>query len=285
MHLYLAGEFDLAKSVPPDQHIPNLLKSYYYLRDEDDETIAAHLQHCDRFMLDSGAFTFLTNPNADVSDLDSFVDGYIDFVNRWDIERYIEMDVDSRRSLAEVREWRAQMERETGRDAIPVWHPSRGRECFIRLCEEYDYIGLGGIYDEVSPKWFKFFPWFIRQAHMRGCRIHALGFTPTKELATYPFDSLDSRSWLMGSIVASSPQHTFTGTELETVTHEGMERAGDYNEIRRANCRAWIQYARYLENKHGLENYDGPRLDQGDAPPPEHIDGRAAYHLPPESTW
>jgi len=284
MDLYLAGTFDLHRDVPDDLQVPNILKSYYYLREKDSDTIAHLLSHSDKFMLDSGAFTFLTNPDID-EDLDEFVDGYIQFINEWDIDHYVEMDVDSREGEAQVREYRDRMERETGKQSIPIWHPSRGKDAFITLCEEYDYIGFGGIYDEIKPSWFKYFPWFIRQAHARGTKIHGMGFTPTKDLSQYPFDSVDSRSWLFGAIGRSSPEYKFTGTELITVRHSDKKRAGHHMEIQHTNCRAWVQYANYLRGKYGLEQYDGPRLDQGDDPPPEHIDSRPTYDLPPQSEW
>jgi hypothetical protein len=284
MDVYFAGSHSLDRDVPDDVRIPNLLKSFYEIRSHADEKIARMLSTTDNFMLDSGAFTLFTNPDID-EDLDAFIEEYIAFVREWDIDHYVELDIDSREGLAAVREYRDRIERGVGRPSIPVWHQNRGKDCFLRLCEEYDYIALGGIVNEISSKWYKYFPWFIRQAHARGTRIHGMGFTPTENLQQYPFDSVDSRTWMFGSQSPASPEYTFTGTDLEYVEHDDKRRDGHYLEIRHANCRAWVQYAHYLRGKYGLENYEGPRLDRGDEPPPPHIDRQAVYHLPPESEW
>ena len=39
---------------------------------------------------------------------------------------------------------RKRLEAETKKKCIPVWHRSRGKENFIELCKQYDYVAIGG---------------------------------------------------------------------------------------------------------------------------------------------
>ena len=93
----------------------------------------------------------------------------------------------------------------TGQMPIPVWHKSRGKEYFIKMCENYPYVAIGGIVTKEIPTklYEKLFPWFINTAHKHGCKIHGLGYTNIKGLHKYHFDSVDSTAWLYGNMSGS----------------------------------------------------------------------------------
>ena len=46
-----------------------------------------------------------------------------------------------------------------------VWHKSRGKDYWLKMIKEYDYVAIGGIVTkEIKPSEYKYFHWFIRQA-------------------------------------------------------------------------------------------------------------------------
>lgn len=118
----------------------NILQSFYYV---DDFTRNIIIPNCKDFLLDSGAFTFIQN--AKHVDWDEYVERYAKFVRENKIQKYFELDIDSIVGLKEVERLREKLERLVGWQCIPVWHRSRGMDYFIKQCEEYPYIAIGGI--------------------------------------------------------------------------------------------------------------------------------------------
>ena len=49
-------------------------------------------EDCKMFLLDSGAFTFM-NSNKKNEDIKSYLDSYIDFINKYDIKYFFELDL------------------------------------------------------------------------------------------------------------------------------------------------------------------------------------------------
>lgn len=177
----------------------NILESYYYLRKN--EEFMAIVRHFGSFLLDSGAFTFMSGSHRGAIDWDEYVESYAAFINKYDVRLFFELDIDSVVGIAEVERLRFKLERLTGKKPIPVWHKNRGKEYFIKMCECYPYVALGGIVTKEIPRqlYEKGFPWFIKTAHDHGCKIHGLGYTTVANLHRYHFDSVDSTAWLYGN--------------------------------------------------------------------------------------
>ena len=117
------------------------LESYFYLK----KPIQLQLmQEVNMFLLDSGAFTFMNAKKEKAVNIDEYLDNYIAFINKYDVKYFFELDTDSVHGLDKVLEMRGKLEAKTGKKCIPVWHKSRGIECFKKLCKEYDYIAIGG---------------------------------------------------------------------------------------------------------------------------------------------
>lgn len=174
-----------------------ILESYYYCRDN--KWMPKLIPTLKGFLLDSGAFTFMQG--AGRVDWDAYVEEYGEFINAWDIKLFFELDIDSIVGLKEVERLRNKLQKITGKYPIPVWHKSRGKDYFITMCERYPYVAIGGIVTQEIPRFTyeKAFPWFIREAHRRGRRIHGLGYTSIEGLHKYHFDSVDSTAWLYGN--------------------------------------------------------------------------------------
>ena len=151
MKLFLAGVAPWKETGLYDEAIskykPYVLESYYYA----DETTEKLIPYFGDFLLDSGAFTFMSNTAGNV-DWVKYMDGYIDFINRNKIDKFFELDVDSVVGYGKVKEMRKYIEQGTGKKVIPVWHKSRGKKEFEKMCEEYDYVAIGGIVSkEIKP--------------------------------------------------------------------------------------------------------------------------------------
>ena len=199
MILYLAGEHPVKNgncSVIRGQSC-SILESYYYCRNN--KYIPTLIPYLKSFLLDSGAFTFMQGKAA--VNWDEYVEEYAEFIIKYDIKLFFELDIDAIVGLKEVERLRQKLEKLTGRKPIPVWHVSRGKEYFIKMCKEYPYVALGGIVTQEVPRnvYEKAFPWFIDTAHKYGCKIHGLGYTGIEKLKIYHFDSVDSTAWLYGN--------------------------------------------------------------------------------------
>lgn len=190
-----------------------VLESFAYIKPND--VIVPLIPFFKGFLLDSGAFTFMAQTKGPV-DFDEYLRRYIAFIKKHDIQHFFELDVDSVVGYEKVKEYRRILERETGRRCIPVWHRARGKEDFLRMCEEYDYVAIGGIVTkEIRPSEHRYFPWFIREAHKRGAKIHGLGYTNLSGLSKYHFDSVDSSSWTSGNRFGHL--YKFTGRGLQQI--------------------------------------------------------------------
>lgn len=152
------------------------------------------------FLLDSGAFTYMQGNGQDCN-WDKYIEDYADWINRFDVKLFFELDIDSVVGIAEVERLRIRLEQLTGKKPIPVWHKTRGLDYFEWMCDNYPYVALGGIVGkEINYREYcKIFPWFIRMAHNKGVKIHGLGYTNIEGLHTYQFDSVDSTAWLYGN--------------------------------------------------------------------------------------
>lgn len=98
------------------------LMSFFYLEKSAEEKAFEILQKLnkeDRFILDSGAFTLFTSTKLNV-DFDAYLDRYIDFINKYDIKRFIELDIDSVVGYKKVLKMRKKLEEKTGKKCKPV---------------------------------------------------------------------------------------------------------------------------------------------------------------------
>lgn len=188
MEVYLAGE-----------HPVNILESFYNVRSNKYfPKVYTQVKRLD-VMLDSGAFTFLAQ-NKNSIDWEKYIEEYAAFINKYDIRLFFELDIDPIIGLENVERLRAKLEVFTNKKSIPVWHKNRGKDYFVKMCEQYNYVAIGGLtIKEIKRDEYKYLPWFISTAHAHGCKIHGLGFTQLSLLKAYHFDSVDSTAWLYGN--------------------------------------------------------------------------------------
>lgn len=224
----------------------NILESYYYLKEA--EYFMSLVDDFNSFLLDSGAFTFMQGSNKETIDWDKYVEEYAEFINKYDVKLFFELDIDSIVGLKETERLRYKLEMLTKKKSIPVWHKSRGKDYFIQMCKNYTYVAIGGIVTQEIPreKYEKLFPWFIKTAHQYGAKIHGLGYTTISNLHKYHFDSVDSTAWLYGNrggfIYKFNPK---TGL-MEKYKREGRLKS---KEGAMSNFLEWIKFSEYAEKK------------------------------------
>lgn len=247
MDLYLAGDGGVLSGRVKDPvgkdlfGETNILQSFYYCNKFTEQVI---IPNAKKFLLDSGAFTFFSK-GSDV-DWEAYLKKYADFISRNNVELFFELDIDALVGYDKVLEYRAMLEELTGKRCIPVWHKSRGLDEYYKMCEEYDYVALGGIVTkEITPQDYKYFPKFIDIAHKNCAKIHGLGFTNLKGLTQYKFDSVDSTSWTSGNRFGGI--YTFNGKTMVKHNKKEGQRMADQKAVALHNFKEWVKFQKYAE--------------------------------------
>ena len=217
-----------------------MLESFYYIRDYQIPLIKS----AELFLLDSGAFTFMSNSKKAV-DWNEYVDRYIDFVNTNNVKYFFELDIDAVVGYKRVKELRRRLETGTGKKCIPVWHKSRGIEEFKKIVNDYDYVAIGGIVTkEITRDEYPLLKKLCAYAKQNGTRVHGLGFTELN-IAEYGFYSCDSTTWNM--ISRFGKIYRFTGERIVVATPKGKKiDKSKYIEGEVYNIKEWIKYQNYL---------------------------------------
>lgn len=240
MKIFLAGTGSASKNIEIVKKSEYILESFYYIK----EWQIPLIKNCKMFLLDSGAFTFMNNSKKGKTDWKDYIDRYIAFINKHDIKYFFELDIDCIVGYDNVLKIRKYIEEKTGKKCIPVWHHNRGKEEFIKMCKEYDYVSIGGLVaggGEYSKKHWKFFSWFISTAHKYGAKIHALGFTSLDGIQKYRFDSVDSTTWLNGERFGEI--HLFKNGTIEK--YAGVKKGKRVKRNVGANEHNFIEWAKF----------------------------------------
>lgn len=244
MILYLAGFKSSARRWKLDTSNIYLLSSFWEHKSGKYDEYVKQEKH----ILDSGAFSAFSGKNNNF-DWDTYVKKYANFIIQNNIQKFFELDIDVVVGLEKVEYYRRYLEDRTGRQPIPVWHANRGKDYFLRMCEDYSYVAIGttsameeGRRIRQNPMILK---WFIDQAHKANARIHGLGFTSTNYLPFLNFDSVDSTTWLSGAKYGQV--YVFENNKM--VYHnppKGM-RVANHDLVNRHNFNEWIKFQQYAK--------------------------------------
>ena len=245
MKLYLAGVAPWRENGLYNEaihkHKPYILESYYYV----DDVTEKLLEYYGDFMLDSGAFTFMQNSKSHLN-WDEYIERYAAFVRRNNVNKFFELDIDSVVGYEQVKKYRKRLEKLSGKRCIPVWHKSRGVQEFKRMCDEYDYVAIGGIVSkEIRPEHYKILPNMINEAHSRKAKIHGLGFTSLKWLEVCKFDSVDSTAWTTGNRFGFV--YKFNGRTMTKIDCPKGKRLADSRKVALINYIEWLKFQKYAE--------------------------------------
>ena len=207
----------------------------------------------DTFMLDSGAASLIYKKKSNVS-YDTFLkytNEYIEFIAKYDITHFFEMDVDVVIGLSAVEKLRDHIEKETGKKTIPVWHPERGKDYYVNMCKEYPYVAIGGLSmvgtmgKDDQHRIADSLRWFANTAHKHGAKLHVLGISNTGDFQITGLDSVDCTTWLSAGKYGRLMK--FDGTKIVTLParpHRGIS----WNEMTRGNLIEWIKFQHYADS-------------------------------------
>ena len=221
-----------------------MLESFFYA----DEWVEKHIPLFKDFLLDSGAFTFFSAKNVKNINWEEYIDRYADFINKNKVDLFFELDIDKIVGYENVLKFRDILERKTGKQCIPVWHRSRGRDEFLRMCDEYSYVAVGGVVSkEIKQNEYKIFKYLISEAHKRGAKIHGLGFTNLEGIKKYHFDSVDSTAWTTGNRFGAI--YKFNGETLIKYQKQDGQRLADSKKVALNNFLEWVKFQKYADER------------------------------------
>lgn len=240
MKIFLAGSGHVNMWL--DENFTNFyrLESYHNISNQERKRVTEYKD----FILDSGAFTYLNGADGNIN-WDKYVENYAAFINKYSVKNFIELDIDPIVGIKEVERLRNKLEQLTNKKSIPVWHKSRGKDYWLKIVREYNYVAIGGIVTrEIKPSEYKYFHWLLAEAKKQNCKVHGLGFTNLKGLEEYDFYSVDSTSWLSGNRFGSI--YKFNGkTLLKFDKPVGMRVKT--NETAQNNFYEWVKFANHKE--------------------------------------
>lgn len=241
------GEFDSdsqsMSEIRLDQNIAarvNILESFYYVS----EWQTRNIHRFKRFMLDSGAFTFVFGSKKHVN-IEDYTERYIEYINENNVEYFFEMDIDAIVGYEKVKQIRKHIEEKTNRQVIPVFHYERGKNEWLRMCDEYDYVAIGGIAVAKGRRKIEpYIPWLTSQAHKRGTKVHGLGYTNLGNLSNTGFDSVDSSAWLYGN--RGGFVYHWDGNKMQKINVPKGKKL-DSRAAARHNFMEWVKMGESLE--------------------------------------
>lgn len=202
----------------------------------------------ENFLLDSGAFSFMSGAKCTKELIEGYMDKYIAFINKYNVKYFFELDVDTIFGIEFVEELRRKLERETGKQCIPVWHKGRGIEYWKRMCREYKYVAIGGLVFHVKKAEYPLIKKMVDYAYSKGVKVHGLGFTKTKDLPKYKFFSVDSSSWIAAAS-RGRQMNTFNGKHIEGTPVISKDKKVSITPLGNHNFYEWCKYQKYMESK------------------------------------
>lgn len=159
-----------------------------------------------RMLVDSGAHTFLadsdTYADKPVEWFEEYLKGYVKFLkdNKEHIFAAVELDIARLVGQDKVNEWRKnifeKLTREEGIQIIYVWHIDDGVPAWEKMCQRYPYVGVTFLEGLEAGTIMRD---LFSTARKYGTRVHGFGITGYGSLSKYPFFSVDSSTWLVGS--------------------------------------------------------------------------------------
>lgn len=220
-----------------------ILESFFYA----DKWVEKHISLFKGFLLDSGAFTFFSKTPKNFK-WEEYADKYADFIVRNKVDLFFELDIDKLIGYKKVLELRNRLEKQTNKQCIPVWHIFRGKENFLKMCDEYKYVAVGGIVSkEIQSQQYPLFSYLINEAHKRGTKIHGLGFTNLEGIKKYHFDSVDSTAWTTGNRFGGV--YKFNGQTMIKINKKENQRLSDSKKVALNNFLEWVKFQKYADER------------------------------------
>ncbi len=270
MKIYLAG-IEGQYDSPYRGEIKNAFYSYYYMRkDKLDVKIKGAKEYHNLVFVDSGAHTFFsedeTLANAGVHQKKTktkespevYFNNYVIWLKRnyQHYDYFAELDIGDIVGQELVNKWREVLKKENlYSKCVTVYHPRvMDWKAYIDMLEDSEskYVALEG--DRSNRKRLPYTK-LIKECYTRGIKVHGFAMTKDSVMSRYPFYSVDSTSWLQGSMYG---QITYwDGFKIKAVPRR------DKNKFSKLGGRANIKLLnnpdkkqqRYYEQKIGINAY------------------------------
>jgi len=223
--------------------------------------------------IDSGAFTLRTSVLSLVStsgsqqaqdvDYDKFLSEYLTWL-KWlrglgSADYWVELDIAAVTSYDWVHKHRQKiLAAGLGSGLINVWHSDQDWAYWLYLLKEAKKPGRSG-YVAIEGNQLNRAPLdytkFLKEAYLRGVKVHGFRMTSREAIQRHPFYSVDSSSWITVSSLGGYMLQTRTGGVVSTQSkkpvpgarpawHGVMPKKGTTSRIRidalRASANAWI---------------------------------------------
>ncbi len=189
MIIYTAGEIKVhLDSI--DYKLP-ILQSYFYLTDSKMDHI---LGKCDKFFLDSGAFSAFTR-NIEV-DIDKYIEFIYKFKDRMTVYSVLDNITDWKKTQKNLEYMESK-----GVNPLPCYHYGEPIEILEKMVEKYEYIAIGGMVPISTKDLYPFldmcFNIICDSNGNAKIKVHGFGMTTLQLIQKYPWHSVDSTSPLM----------------------------------------------------------------------------------------
>ena len=253
MKLYISAVFQNEKVVCKEQNIEefidlsklHILQSFAYVSSCKCEKFSL----CKDFLMDSGAFTIMNSKSGKKFNIVEFTKEYANFIKQWNIDNFIELDIDSIFGMQIYIDCLHMLQDITGKDPIRVMHTWRGKEYFEEITKRKELVCLGGIAGTQNMNLARSnLQWFVDTAHKNNCKIHGLGIGTIDLIRKHNFDSVDSANWCSAHRFGALLR--FNGHEL--CKYDGSEGAAKNEHIAtefvaRKALKEWEQFSHYID--------------------------------------
>lgn len=142
---------------------------------------------------------------ADTQEFKDYLESYVEFIhaNKDDIDVYVNVDI----IFNPEKSWEVQQYLEScGLSPLPVFHFGEDIKWLKKYIDNYEYIGIGGLGQDISKKKFIYAmgdPAFScicdTKNRLPKVKVHGFAVTAVDLLRRYPWYSVDSTTWLQFS--------------------------------------------------------------------------------------
>lgn len=247
MKLYLVnGESIISEDMAKTEY---LLQTFFSMGKKETNLMTRFIERRgqENFILDSGAFSLFNGvKKLTYDDLKKYVDRYCDFIVKYKIKQFLELDIDVIIGYDEVKKINRYIESKVGKKPIYCFHiETRSLEDLKSAMRENDYIFWGGI-AKSGVKSKESAQSFIDEAFKYGTKVHMLGYTPPDLDQFKNLYSCDSSSWTMGG--RGGIVYNFAHNFIEQYKYDDKRRI-TFFELNNHNFNQWLKYQDYLKTK------------------------------------
>lgn len=249
----------LLKKVKP----PYILASFYYLKKLKENELKLffdyiHSKDCKHFILDSGAFTYLSgnkkNENYIINNTSEYIRDYAEFIKKYNVKNYIELDLDKLFGYEKVKQIRNELEKQVGYKSMPVFHNLyRNRKDLDELLDNYDYICISNFNGKKSSKILPHIKAIVDYANSKNVKVHGLALTGKTFTQAVKFYSVDSSSWKSGIRFAAIPVFDSKNNKIVSKVISDKYKTKNTEEVRdkliEYSMREWKKYQLFLDKQ------------------------------------